>query len=834
MSNLNRDDLAKQRDVRAAIPRSSSAGVQRLTCVLGLLSSLLLEVAASEHLPNIPAIAGRMAVQTVLVVIGFVLFRRRADRGLPAPQSLVLILAAISAVPAIVEVVGREFFNRGWTVELTLLAFLRNLVLGLCAASTWPRYQRLGAALSVLLAIFAGSFGDDRSLVVLLSLYAVAGIWWLMGSYWDGLRDHITVESKQTLPGYWLIVLPVPVMAIVLLLAVDQGTATTALQGFMPSSGGTGRYDEFASGGVNDGDALVSAQDNASSFGPVETDLFLDSEDSSLYDAFDDQYNEPFKKSKTQKAISLPPGLLKESEFQIAEAKKANREFSTVRQPITDRSEHKDVDSEALLYVTGRTPLHLRLQEFDLFDGQNWYPSPAPENPLGVEVETIDGKPWVLVNSATPLRDIYGGYQSNVIKTVSIKGNRLPLPLHTVRLHIDRVDRPDLFAWAQQSILRLQRKSVPSLMVMHTRSRLIAHETLDQMKSDDFVRHAATDAAVTVPTDFFSKQMAKLAITWTKGVPRGWPQVNRILQKLRSEYVHDRSHVIDPEFVNPTAAFVLSERRGPDYLFASAAAVMLRSLEYPTRLVGGFYASPERFDPESGQTAVLKEDVHFWCEVYIGGRSWLPLEPTPGYELLKHQPGLIATVLESLRDIVRWTAHHWLSLSSVVVLIVLAQLTGTIQRVHRILADLFFTSAWKLSSRSDRARILASSQLINRRCRLVGLNPSTGETEREFLTRSLSRATADVNLSQATLDRWLRLVEWARFAPSSVSLPLADLPVGFSDDQLIQEICNAVSSKITARQLAVMHAEPRTRLSWSISGWLSPNHSRSSLENVSK
>jgi len=602
----------------------------------------------------------------------------------------------------------------------------------------------------------------------------------------------------------------------------------------MPSSGGIGRYDEFASGGVNDGDALVSAQDNASSFGAVETDVFLDSEESSLYDAFDDQYNESFKKSKTQKAISLPPGLLKESEFQIAEAKRANREFSTVRQPISDRSEHKDVDSEALLYVTGRTPLHLRLQEFDLFDGQNWYPSPAPENLLGVEVETINGKPWVLVNSATPLLDIYGGLQSNVIKTVSIKGNRLPLPLQTVRLHINRVDRPDLFAWAQQSILRLQRKSVPALMVMHTRSRLIAPETLEQMKSDDFVRHAATDAAVTVPTDFFSKQMAKLAIKWTKGLPRGWPQVNRILQKLRSEYVHDRSHVIDPGFVNPTAAFVLSERCGPDYLFASAAAVMLRSLEYPTRLVSGFYASPERFDPESGQTPVLKEDVHFWCEVYIGGRSWLPLEPTPGYELLKHHPGLIATVLESLRFLVRWTADRWLTLSGAVVFLVLAQLTGLIQSVHRSLTDLLFTTAYRLSSRSDRARILACSQLIHRRCRLVVLKPLTGETEREFLTRVLARATTNANLSNTTLDRWLHLVEWARFAPPSISLHLTDLPVGRLADELILSICNTVSSKITVRQLATMHAAPRARLSWSISGWLLQRHSRSSLENVSK
>jgi len=835
MPDPNIETPARPQAEPSVVASTSGAGVQRLTCALGLLSALLLEVAASKQLVSISAIAVSMAMQTSLVVVGFIVFRRRADRGLPPPNSLVLILAGISAAPFIVEVVGREFFDRGWTLELTLLAFLRNLVLGLCAASAWPKYLRLGTSLSVLLAIFAGSFGDDRSLIVILSLYAIAGIWWLMGSYWDGLSDHISAESERTLPRYWVMILPVAVVAIVLMLAVDREITTTALRGFMPSSGGAGDYDEFASGGVNDGDALVSATENATSFGPVETDVFLDSEESSLYDAFDDQYNEPFKKSETQKAISLPPGLLKESEFQIAEAKKASREFSTVRQPVKDRSEQKDIDSDALLYVAGRTPLHLRLQEFDLFDGQNWYPSPAPEYPLGIEVETIDGKPWVLVNSVPPLLDIYAGDQPNVVKTVSIKGNRLPLPQHTERLHIDRVDRTDLFAWAQQSILRLQRKSVPPLMVMHTRSRLIAPEMLEQMKSDDFVHHAPTDAAETVPTDYFSQQLAKLAVQWTEGLPRGWPQINRILEKLRSEYVHDRSHVIDPGFVNPTAAFVLSERRGPDYLFASAAAVMLRSLDYPTRLVSGFYASPERYDSTSGQTAVLKEDVHFWCEVYIGGRSWLPLEPTPGYEILKPQPDLIATVLESLKLFVRWGTDHWMQLSGALVLIVLAQLTGLIQSIRRNLIDVFFTTVYRLSSRSVRARIMASSLLIHRRCRLIGLRPLTGETERDFLTRVLTATDGDADWSTTTLAQWLRYIEWARFAPPSLSLPLANSPGGRSDDELILKICNTVTSKITARQLAAMHAEHRLRLPWPIPGWpLTQRHSRSSLENVSQ
>ena len=103
------------------------------------------------------------------------------------------------------------------------------------------------------------------------------------------------------------------VLLAMLMFGVGRGAATTALRGCMPTSGGTQWQDEFASGGVNDGQALVAAENEASSFGPVETDLFMDSEQSSLYDIFNDQYDEPVRKTKTDRAVSLPPDLLKDT-----------------------------------------------------------------------------------------------------------------------------------------------------------------------------------------------------------------------------------------------------------------------------------------------------------------------------------------------------------------------------------------------------------------------------------------------------------------------------------------------------------------------------------------
>lgn len=763
--------------VSDAVSATTGVAVQWLTCGLGLLSALLLEVAASAGRSDIPSIAGSMAVQSVLVFGAFAYFRRRAGRGLPAPLSLVPMLCGVALLPFVVELVARHLFHRGWTLELTLLSFLRNLVLGLCAASVWPRFQHLGASLSVLLAMFAASFGHDRALVFLLGLYSIAGVWWLTGSYWDSVRGHITAESARSLPHRWFLLLPGVVVVLALMMfSAGRGAVTTALRGFMPTSGGTQWEDEFASGGVNDGQALVAGENEASSFGPVETDLFIESEQTSLYDAFNDQYDEPVRKLTTERAIALPSDLLKDTHQQMAQAKKAHREFSTVRQQIHQHRRQHDVETDALFFVSGRTPLHLRLEEYDLFDGQDWYPASEPRSQAALAVRVQDGQSWMQLDNNSTHSELFAGVESHALKTVALEGNHLPLPLHATELMIDRVDRPDMFAWARDSILRLQRKTIPSLIVIHTRSRVSAPESIAALDSRFFMMRSEHAADTANPTDSATQQVEQLAARWVDGLPRGWSQINAITTRLRSGYVHDREHRLAADAANPTARFVLRERRGPDFLFASAAAVMLRSLNYPTRLVSGFYASPENYDPTTGHTPVRPEDVHFWCEVYLGAGTWLPIEPTPGYEILQPRMSLFQRVAELLRAAVEWSRQRWPALAAALALLLAGWYVGLWGTIRDRLYDALWLLVWRLSvrrGRDPRRWIQATRRLVQRRCRLAGCARLSGESDRAFLSRMA--ATADgLSVDRQLLDSWLRLADWHRFAPSNMPLSLAD------------------------------------------------------------
>lgn len=72
--------------------------------------------------------------------------------------------------------------------------------------------------------------------------------------------------------------------------------------------------------------------------------------------------------------------------------------------------------------------------------------------------------------------------------------------------------------------------------------------------------------------------------------------------------------------------FLFSMRSGYCTYYASAMAVMARSLGIPSRVAVG-YATGE-YDPATGVYLVREAEAHAWPELYIDGR-WTAFEPTP-------------------------------------------------------------------------------------------------------------------------------------------------------------------------------------------------------------
>ena len=78
---------------------------------------------------------------------------------------------------------------------------------------------------------------------------------------------------------------------------------------------------------------------------------------------------------------------------------------------------------------------------------------------------------------------------------------------------------------------------------------------------------------------------------------------------------------------DPIAQFLFERRQGHCEYFASAMAVMLRTVGIPSRLVNGFRGG--EFNDLTGSYIVRARDAHSWVEAYFPGSGWITFDPTP-------------------------------------------------------------------------------------------------------------------------------------------------------------------------------------------------------------
>ncbi len=111
--------------------------------------------------------------------------------------------------------------------------------------------------------------------------------------------------------------------------------------------------------------------------------------------------------------------------------------------------------------------------------------------------------------------------------------------------------------------------------------------------------------------------------------PTTYDRVAAINRYLSTAYAYDLS--IPPQRRPGDAVdyFLFEERRGYCEQFASALAVLLRSVGIPTRLVTGY--TPGTLNPVTGLLEVRNSDAHAWVEVFFPGVGWVEFEPTPGF-----------------------------------------------------------------------------------------------------------------------------------------------------------------------------------------------------------
>ena len=75
------------------------------------------------------------------------------------------------------------------------------------------------------------------------------------------------------------------------------------------------------------------------------------------------------------------------------------------------------------------------------------------------------------------------------------------------------------------------------------------------------------------------------------------------------------------------ANFLFERKQGHCEYFASAMAIMLRTLQIPARVVNGFRTG--EFNDLTSQYLIRASDAHSWVEAYFPGYGWVSFDPTP-------------------------------------------------------------------------------------------------------------------------------------------------------------------------------------------------------------
>ncbi len=609
----------------------------------------------------------------------------------------------------------------GYLFDIQVALVLRNAMLGLAANHNAKRGHRFAVLASCFTVLFSSLWLMDRLMIALLFVYTIVGMWWLMGSYWERICDCFLSSSERYIPWKPLgAASGVGMLGLFILLPLTTGISfTAAIDGFMPSSGGTRWQDEFAIGGVGDGPQMVRAKDNASTFGPIESELFLESKMPSLYDVFNEFYGEPPKPSR-KRAIPLSPSFMQQNHKRLGVNKQSSREFNTTGRRKTETKKANGSKSPALLQVAGRVPAHLALYYYDMWDGRNLSSSEdSLEKTFFLDKSGNDGRAWARYpgeaeNELLPYRD------RHELRIINLKTDRVPAPPNFIGIHIDELHTETLFTTTMDGMPAMDMDFIPQLSVLHVESL-----RRTSLASPNLVTSESTTNAET-------NRIHALAEAWTAGLETDWEKVEAICNRLREHYTLDFEHETSPETEDAVDYFLFESKRGPDHHFAVSAALLMRSLGYESRIVSGLYADAHNYERDSRVTPVYAENAHFWVEVLAKAPEtklsanrvyWLPLEPTPGYQLLLAPESFWAVLMNH-------TAQTFLALkrNPITTLACLAILIASYMK-RAAIGDLIVTAWWEINHRlgDDRHCVISTLRLLNRRAYVRGNAVAKGE-----------------------------------------------------------------------------------------------------------
>ena len=223
----------------------------------------------------------------------------------------------------------------------------------------------------------------------------------------------------------------------------------------------------------------------------------------------------------------------------------------------------------------------------------------------GIVLSFFDGKEW---------RNIETYEKDGIVKGTKVKQEIILEPYYNKYLFA--LDKPVL----------INKKNIrgnddftfylPNEIKKRTKYQAISVLT-DSIKAENIEK----DIYLQLPKDI-KDNLLNLATSLKKDTPI--KTVYSILNFLKQNYQYSLTEL--PKSNNPVIDFLLKTKKGNCEYFASAAAVLLRLNNIPTRLIAGYKGG---YYNDIGKYYIIpQKNAHVWIEVYIN-KHWIRLDPTP-------------------------------------------------------------------------------------------------------------------------------------------------------------------------------------------------------------